>query len=181
MTITSAWDDLAAEMFGPEPDYDTEPTELPDADSVNRAIGRLGRIRSRATADREVAEAQIEQVRQWLEHRLASHDRAEAWHLDQLRSYHRAILASDPKRKTIALPNGTLKARAGQPAIEVTDEAAVVAWAIQNERTALVRVKTELDRKALRESVVKDGEAIPGVTVSPADVGYTVDTSLEDA
>lgn len=189
MTIT-AWDRLEADMLGEPPDYDDEPTEVPDAFEANRALGWLARERRERAALRDVAAAQIEQVEHWLEAAEAKHVRAIEYHLARLANYHAAVLRENPKSKTIDLPNGVLRARAQQPEW-VFDDETFIAWALlhapeavrqpdppapevdKNEAKALLTRKDEKGR-TLKVGITEDGETPPGVTVTPRDPKFEV-------
>ena len=56
-----------------------------------------------------------------------------AWHLTPVKQLHAVIVADDPRRKTIELPNGTMSATVPVKAlIEIVDPEAVQAWALSN-------------------------------------------------
>lgn len=186
--LGDAFDDLEQSMLGDEPDYDQPPPDLGDLDDVARSLRRLARIRRQRDLDVEVARSQIAQVEAWRARRLEVHGNAERWLLDQLRRYHEARLAQDPKSKTIGLPNGTLKARAAQPRWEI-DAETFTAWALESE-PSLLRIKHEPDKpeikRVLGDHVLDDGrvhlddEVVPGVQVVPGDTSFTVVTADEE-
>lgn len=172
----TAWEDYTDAILGDEPDYEEDPDSLPpeDREAVNRSLGRLAHVRREMAVDANIAETQIGQIRTWRDRRLETHRTAERWHEDQLARYHEAVLRVDGRAKTISLPFGRLEARAGQPNVTV-DETFTV-WAA-SERPELVRVKVEPDRTAIRQAVVKEGEALPGVTVTPTDITFRARTN----
>lgn len=194
MTLAAAWTDLEDEMLGEEPDWESEPADLPDLDSANRMLGRLAHMRRAAATDAEVAHAQIAQVEAWAAGRAELHQRQEAWLLATLRNYHQAVLALGGA-KTLDLPNGTLRARAGQPQWDIDDEA-FVPWALALNANELLRVKIEPSKAAIKEAfevgplvsavdgtpfdhhpaVTPDGEVVPGITIAPAETNYSADT-----
>lgn len=194
MTVAEAWTDLEDELLGEEPDYDSEPADLPDTASVNRMLGRLAHVRRRAATDAEVAHAQIDQVQAWATGRAEMHQRQEAWLLATLRRYHEAVLALGGT-KTLDLPNGTLRARAGQPQWEI-DAEAFVPWALALKADELLRVKIDPSKAAIKEAfevgplvsavdgapfdhhpaLTPDGEIVPGITIAPAETNYSADT-----
>jgi phage host-nuclease inhibitor protein Gam len=184
MTITEAWNDLESDLLGEAPDYDQPPSELPDLDAVNRELRRVAKIRRDRVTYEELAEAEMVRLRAALDARREHFARMEQWHLDRLRRYHEAALSIDPKAKTVQLPNGTLKARAGQPRWE-SETDTFVEWARAHGAADLLRVTYAPDKVAVKNrlavsddhAVTADGEIGPGVTVSPADTSFTVDTS----
>ena len=183
MTITDAWNDLESDLLGEAPDYEQEPTELPDLDSVNRELRRVAKIRRDRQTYEELADAEMSRLRAALTARREHFERMEQWHLDRLRRYHQAALAIGGP-KTLTLPNGALKARAGQPKWEIDSET-FVQWARSNGAAELLRVSYSPDKVAVKNrlavaddhAVTGGGEIVPGVTVLPAVDSFTVDTS----
>jgi hypothetical protein len=71
------------------------------------------------------------------------------------------------------LPHGTLKTTAGQSRIEFKDESKFIEWAKVND-PALLRIKTDVDKSALKVLITEEGvlistqgEIIPDVEVVP--------------
>lgn len=182
--MDSLTDDLTAALAGDEPDYDTDPAPPEDADHANRMLRRLARVR-REMADLDaLVAAERERLDAWHDARRAILLNRERWIADGLEMWHRAILAMDPKRKSINLPCGTLKLRARQDEYVFTDEAAFIAWA-EGHQPDLLRTKVEVDRKAVRgalaitdtgAAVTEDGEVVPGVEVTIRPAGFTAAT-----
>lgn len=92
-------------------------------------------------------------------------DRSAGFWEGKLRSYYEAWRRSFPsvKTKTLEFGSGTISARKRPVTVEF-DEAELLAWAEAN-RPELIRVKTSVDKTAVKTAVTKDGESIPGVTV----------------
>jgi phage host-nuclease inhibitor protein Gam len=185
--------DLDRLLSGDDPDFDAQPSAPDDEVHADRWLRKLRRIEERAQRVRDVAQAERELIDEYERAELAKVDHDRAWLTESLRQYHRARLTDDPKAKTIRLPNGTLKARAQQPLWEY-DESQFIAWALDN-RAELVRqiVQERPDKTAVRDQVsdghlaiagvslveADTGEPIPGVTITPRGVGFSV--VLEDA
>lgn len=88
--------------------------------------------------------------------------------------YHRGLLAEDEKKKTVKLIAGTLKARKSPDTVEIADdflEHARIA------RPELVRTSYAVDKKAVKEAVLKDGEILPGCSVVPGSINYSVEVA----
>jgi hypothetical protein len=195
--IGDTWGALADKLYGDEPDYEAEPVELPDADAVNRALGRLERVRREFAEQREVAEAEIARAQEFVAKCRDQFSRAEAYHLGQLQRYHEALLEQDSKRKTIQLPNGRLEARDGSK-VWLIDDAVFIPWALTEGRDDLVRTPERpppaVDRNAVKQALVKrdekgrplaygidpeTSERIPGVTVEDGDTTFKAKTDTE--
>lgn len=196
--IGETWDDLADDLFGPEPDYDSEPVELHDADAVNRTLGRLEKVRREFAEAKEVADAEIERAREWLAKRREQYVREATYLETQLRAYHASIRKADPKRATIKLPNGELSSTAGSMTWKYTDEAAFIGWALNEGRDDLVRTPErpppEIDKPAVKKALVKKDESDkpvaygvvpetnekpPGLVVELGDTTYRARTNTE--
>lgn len=134
-------------------------------DKANWALRKLAKLARWATEDMELAQQEIDRITAWLEERQRQLSREASYFEGLLAEYHRGILATDPKRKTIKLPAGQLTARDAAANVHVEDPEAFVKWCKDNKRPDLLRTKVEVDRAALKQTVLKDGEAIPGVEV----------------
>lgn len=162
-------------------DDDLEDIPVADLDRANYVLGQIRR--QRAIRDEEIALLRRERDRLDLLEQAAKERcaRVEEWYVPQLESFHAAVLREDPKRKTIDLPNGALKARQGQPSWEFTDE--FVEWA-SRAGWPVLRVRTDVDKAAAKQTftvddgkvLAPDGEVVPGVTVEPAVVNFSVTT-----
>jgi hypothetical protein len=174
----------AAMIDDDEPDYDTEPEPIPAGD-LDRANRMLMRAR---TLDRELADAEylaaenIARIDAWRSEQRARHAARRAWVDTALEGFHRAVLAADPKRKTLELPAGKLTARVADR-WTVTDPPALVEWAVIHDRESIVRRRDpEVDRVAMKKALapgtegravdIESGEFVPGVTVEPAVVTF---------
>ena len=123
------------------------------------ALRKLAKVRARQDEVRALAERQRAVVMAAVARHLRPID---DWEADQaerlghdgayfeglLTEWHRKVLAEGPRQKTVRLPHGERVARKAPDRFEVDDEA-FVAWAKQA-APALVRVKEEPDRQALR-------------------------------
>lgn len=190
MTIAEEHHDLVDDLAGPDPDYDTDVPDIPgDVDGVNRALRRLARHQRERDAVTTVHEAEIARIRDRLDARLAIIDKAIAWETEGLQMYHRARLGDDPQAKTLHLPNGTLKAKAQQPAYDYDDDA-ILRWA-KTSHPDLVQTKTvesvpkpelkkllvvpALDEGETAPALDEDGDVVPGVTVTVRGPSFSID------
>jgi len=186
--------DLEEFLSGPEPDYDQEPVAPLGADDADRHLRHLRRLRRQLDAATETANEQRARIDLWLSVQKATIDKAIDYHEACLTAYHRAVIARDPKAKTIRLPNGVLASRSQQPEVTYTDEAAFLAWA-QAHAPHLVRQPEPpapapdkvAARKALALRTFADdttavvfsetGETVPGVSIVERDRTYTAEVA----
>jgi phage host-nuclease inhibitor protein Gam len=159
-----------------------------------RHIGRSQRLLAEAdeTARRQIeavmsrAEELLAPVRERRAAEHAKHEQDIAFMSQLLQTFHRKLLADDPKRKTIKLAFGTLSSRQGQPHYTFSPE--FVEWA-RAAAPDLVRTKYETDANAAKAvlalvenadgelAATFDGELVPGVEVEPAEVSFKVEAS----
>lgn len=112
MSAQPTYDDA---LYDEAVDYTSEPVDLPaeEADALDLANWHLRSIDAlRAQRAELVAnfEAEHRRLEMRLDSLVSTLNRQEEWHARPLRNLHRAILERDPKRKTINLACGTLKA-----------------------------------------------------------------------
>lgn len=158
-------------------------------DLADWALRKIARLRAEKQAKRELAQREIGRIQDWLDRELARLDRDEQFFVNALTDYHRSVLAVNPRAKTISLPHGTVKARVAGASPALVDEAAALAWA-ENARPEVVKVKKSLDWAGLKKLLAVDpdeihcvdpttGEVVPGVTVKPETITFTVTTDTE--
>jgi hypothetical protein len=153
-----------------------------DLDWAGRALRRIARLNQRMAEIEALHEDRLNELAAWFEAEKARDGHARTYLVARLRQFHEARLADDPKAKTIRLPEGDLKARAGQPRWQINDEA-FIAWATDVMDDLLHR-EPRVDRKALKAAfadqvaddgrvVTAAGEIVPGVVVLPPETTYT--------
>lgn len=156
------------------PDPDRETFRIRDKSGAEWALRRYARIQREKAANHRLAEAEIARIRWWLEGEDRRLDADAAYFAGLLTAWHATVLADDPRAKTIKLPAGQLWCRAQPDKIEVRDEAAALAAAKAAGYTALVRVREELDKRALAAHLKDTGELLDGVTVTPQPAKFSV-------
>lgn len=154
------------------------------------ALRKLARIRGYLAENDQIALEEIKKITDWITDANAALGADAAFFEGLLEDWHRRELADDPARKSIKLPNGTLKSRKTPEGIEVTDADALIDWAEANGHPEIRRVKVEVDKVAARkvlgttpEGQVFDpstGEIVPGVEGRPSEVRYSVDTGAKE-
>lgn len=167
------------------------PVDLDQAEQWMAQLRRIRRLRAEYVAAHAAAVARLNAR---LTEVTAPLDGEDAMLSEALEMFHRTLIAVDANRKTVPLPSGTLKSRMGQPTVEVTDEDALLAWAVAN-RPDVVDFppppdpkvkKVDLKKVIKAEATVSDGvpllgadrEPIPGVVVTEAERKF--DLAIED-
>jgi len=146
-------------------------------------LRKIARARARQAEHAALANAEVERIRAWQQEEDAKLGHGIDFFSAMLISYHRQVMAVEPDRKTIRLPAGRLVARKLPAAWTFTDD--FTAWAQATEhRAGLVRVTVEPDKAEVKRRLAivgagvidgDTGEYVPGVTVQPGDVRYSVE------
>ena len=137
------------------------------------AIRKLSKIRKQQAINKAIFDKEVIRVTEWLSKVNANLDGDALYFEAVLTPY--ALQERFNGRKSLVLPHGTVKTTAGRPKIEFESEEGFIEWAKVND-PALLRVKTEIDKKTLNELITDDnkvistqGEIIPSVKVHPAE------------
>ena len=160
---------------------ETAPDSMEAADWQVRKLARLRRLMAENEA---IANAEIQRIKVWLADENAKLERQAGFYEGNLELFHQALLEKDPKRKSIALPAGTLKARKHPDRLDVVDVDEFTAWALE-ERPEFVRIKHEPNKTEMKRLLGVDGERVvdptsgepvPGVVCVAGEISFTVDT-----
>ncbi len=148
---------------------------IDDEDKANWALRKLARLNAQLEAVEEQARRERERIATWVADVSGPLNRQRVFFESLLEGFHREQLSADPNRRTIKLPAGTLKIRKTPASVELDDN--FVEWAQKRERDDLLRVKVEPNKAAIREAVLKDGEAISVVTIVAGELRFSVEVS----
>lgn len=151
-------------------------------DSIEKAAWAMRKYREAAQRkERNVALAQAEHERidTWLESANRKHSDAMDFFAGHLEGFARAERLEG--RKSVSLPDGTVKSRAKKPGLDI-DKDTFTVWA-QETHPDWLRVSYAPDVTAIREGLAiagasavdpDTGEAVPGITVTPESVSYSI-------
>jgi hypothetical protein len=134
---------------------------------------------------KDLAARERDRIDAWEAGHVEARRREIEWLEDSLAQYHRAVLADDRGAKTIELPDGTLKARKQLPEWSFDTEA-FVQWAKHAapdllrtpetvtavDKAAAKKVLTVCEGDGSVDVITRDGEKVPGVTVTYRDVSF---------
>ncbi|MBG9837925.1 MULTISPECIES: host-nuclease inhibitor Gam family protein [Bacillus cereus group] len=159
--------------------------EITDLNSLNWAFRKISALKDKEKGIVQLANVERERIANWEKSELNPiHDSIGffEWHIQR---YHAEQLAADPKQKTISTPYGKSKTRKSSEAPEQKDKAQVLQYAIENELDDCLKteVKWADFKKKLKiveisgEKVIvdEDGQIVPGVTVKPEMISYSVE------
>lgn len=135
-------------------------------DEANGVLRHIAAIEREIAAAEAAAQKEIERVQAWLDGRRQTLAGRKAWLEAALISFHQALLAEDPHRKTVKLPCGELQSRLEGPKWEYDDEALL--RSLLAVRPDLVKHRPVADKAGLKASLqVVWGEDGQGVVVDP--------------
>ena len=142
-----------------------------DDQKADWALRKLAVVRRKQLENKSIHDAEVIRLTEWLSKVNTDLDRDALYFEAVLTPY--ALTERFNGRKSLVLPHGTVKTTAGRPKIEFESEEGFIEWAKIND-PALLRIKTEIDKKTLNELITDDyqvistqGEIIPAVKVSP--------------
>lgn len=145
-----------------------------DDQKANWALRKLAVVRRKQSENKSIHDAEVTRLTEWLSAVNTDLERDALYFEAVLTPY--ALTERFNGRKSLVLPHGTVKTTAGRPKIEFESEDGFIEWAKVND-PALLRIKTEIDKKILNELITDDyqvistqGEIIPAIKVLPAEV-----------
>jgi len=162
--------------------------QIMDDAQASWAMRKLLAFRSKMAENEAAAQAEHHRIDEWLTRVNGRFDSDVEYFEAILTQYARAQRDSE-NRKTIDTPYGVVKSRATQQKFRVEDTESFFSWAHLN-APQLITVKESPNLTALKDfasaentqtlgavAMTTDGEIIPGVTVEPGDVNYTVEVA----
>lgn len=175
-------------------DLDEAPPAPENLEQADWQLRRLGRLRRMMAENEAIASVELARVRQWLAEENAKLARKADFYEDSLGVFHAHLLEADAKRKTIALPAGTLKARKHPDRVDVIDADLFLRWAAA-EKPELIRTKVEPDKTQIKKLLgagpsagdyglalvdPATGEAAPGVVLVEGETSFTAHIEIRE-
>lgn len=143
--------------FETSPEPVREQFVIDDDSKADWAMRKLASIRRKQAENEAIFSRELDRIQEWL---LAVNNALEAdaqWFESNLKPY--ALQQRSEGRKSVVLPHGTVKTTAGRPKVEVINEDELLKWATDSE-PSVIRVKTEIDKKALNALITESGDVI---------------------
>ncbi|TCW58977.1 Gam-like protein [Bacillus thuringiensis] len=159
--------------------------EIHDLESLNWAFRKLTALKAEEKKVTTLANVERDRIANWEKNELNPIHDSIGFFESHVQRYHAEQLAADPKQKTISTPYGKSKTRKSSEAPEKADEAKLLDYAIENELDDCIKTEIkwgELKKKFKIEKiggekviVDEDGQIVPGVTVKPESISYSVE------
>lgn len=163
---------------------DVEQWEIADRSQAAWALSKIRQAHlafDRDTIDTRTAidalRAEADRLAEQVDARAKERDGTIGFFTAKLTGWLRRLRADEPEAKSVKLPGGVVKSRAGRRTVTVDPEklSALAVFAISMSEDAPL-VKIEPRKKAILDYVkANDGELPPGVTVEQGDVTYSVE------
>ena len=143
---------------------------IDNLEAANWAFRKLAAIERKRKEIQELANKEIERIKEWQEREERSLDNSKEYFEGLLTEYFAREREKDPKFK-ISTPYGKVSARKQQPKWHY-DEAKLIEWLKENNKD-LLRVKYEPDKNEIKRVykvvgtnvVTDDGEIVEGITI----------------
>lgn len=152
------------------------------------AMRKLLSLKNKMTENEEIAQTEHARMDEWLI-RVNGRFECDVLYFEALLTQYARNQRQAEGRKTIDTPYGVIKSRATQSKFKVEDAEQFLQWATIN-APQLINIKTSPNLTALKDfasqeetqtlgpvAMTIDGEIIPGVTVDPADINFTVEVA----
>ncbi|WP_342761485.1 host-nuclease inhibitor Gam family protein [Bacillus sp. BR3(2024)] len=159
--------------------------EITDIDGFNWSLRKISALKEKEKEITTLANSERNRITEWEQNELKPIHNSISFFENHIRRYHVEQLAADPKQKTISTPYGKSKTRKSSEALEKADETKLLDYAIENGLDDCI--KTEIKWGELKkkfkikkigdEKVVvdEDGQIVPGVTIKPEMISYSVE------
>ncbi|MED1559297.1 host-nuclease inhibitor Gam family protein [Bacillus paramycoides] len=159
--------------------------EISDLESLNWAFRKLTALKAEEKKVTTLANVERDRITQWEQSELKPIHNSISFFESHIQRYHAKQLAADPKQKTISTPYGKSKTRKSSEAPEQKDKAQVLQYAIENEMDDCLKTEVKwadfkkkvkiVEISGERVIVDEDGQIVPGVTVKPESISYSVE------
>jgi phage host-nuclease inhibitor protein Gam len=157
--------------------------KIDSLESVNWGFRKLRALDEQLKEYEKLAMAEIERIQIWFNQEADKIKNQKAFFEGYITEYATEQRRLNSKFK-ISTPYGKVSFRKQQPRWDYNEEE-VINWAKQNDRTDLVRVKEELDKKQLKwyakqvdnYAVTEDGEVIPGIEIIEQDEAIKIEVA----
>ncbi|MDA1883094.1 host-nuclease inhibitor Gam family protein [Bacillus cereus group sp. BY105LC] len=159
--------------------------EITDINGLNWAFRKLTALKAQEKEVTTLANVERDRITEWEQSELKPIHNSISFFETHIQRYHAEQLAADPKQKTISTPYGKSKTRKSKEAPDKANEELLLDYVIQNDLAEFIKnsVKWADLKKTLKivqigdEKVVVDvdGQIVPGVTVKPESISYSVE------
>lgn len=160
--------------------------EISDLNSLNWSFRKIAALKQQEKEIKQLADVERERINTWEQDSLNPIHNSISFFEGLVQAYHAKQLAEDPKKnKTISTPYGKSKTRRSSESVEKQNEELLLEYVFENDLGEFIKssVKWADLKKSLRiveisgEKVIVDenGQIVPGVSVKPESISYSVE------
>ncbi|WP_459499998.1 host-nuclease inhibitor Gam family protein [Bacillus sp. C1] len=159
--------------------------EITDINGLNWAFRKLTALKAEEKKVTQLANVERDRIDNWEQSELKPIHNSISFFEGHIQRYHMEQLAADPKQKTISTPYGKSKTRKSKETPEQRDKEQLLQYAIENHLDDCLKTEVkwgDLKKKFKIEEISgekvvvdEDGQLVPGVTVKPASITYSVE------
>ena len=160
--------------------------EITDLNSLNWAFRKIAALKQKEKEIKQLADVERHRINTWEKDELNPIHNSISFFEGLIQAYHSQQLELDPKKnKTISTPYGKSKTRKSSESVEKQDEEQLIEYVVENKMDNFIKIALNWGdlKKSLKiteisgEKVVVDenGQLVPGVTVKPESISYSVD------
>lgn len=159
--------------------------EITDINGLNWAFRKISALKAQEKEVTTLANVERDRITEWEQSELKPIHNDISFFETHIRRYHMEQLAADPKKKTISTPYGKSKSRTSKEAPEQQDKEKLLQYAIENELDDCIKTEVKWGDLKKNLSIVEisgekvivdeDGQIVPGVTVKPESISYSVE------
>jgi sulfur carrier protein ThiS len=159
--------------------------EIVDINSLNWAFRKAAALKAKEKEIKQLADAERERIADWERGELSTIKSNIQFFESLVSVFHAKQLAVDPKAKTLTTPYGKSKSRKSSEQPEKANEEMILQYVIENELDEFIKnsVKWAELKKSLKivdisgEKVVvsEDGQIVPGITVKPESITFSME------
>ncbi|WP_242272174.1 host-nuclease inhibitor Gam family protein [Bacillus cereus group sp. BfR-BA-01310] len=159
--------------------------EITDMNGLNWAFRKISALKAQEKEVTTLANVERDRITEWEQKELNPIHNSISFFETHIQRYHAEQLAANPKQKTISTPYGKTKTRKSSEAPEQKDKAQVLQYAIENHLDDCLKTEVkwgDLKKKFKIEEISgekvivdEDGQIVPGVTVKPESISYSVE------
>jgi sulfur carrier protein ThiS len=166
-------------------EYSKEMFKVNDLDSLNWVFRKVSALKAKEKEIQKLANVERDRINRWETNELRPLKNSLEFFEMLVAEYHQKVLEEDPRAKTISTPYGKSKTRKSKETTDKQDEKILLEHVLESEMYDFVKQSLSWGdfKKTLKivdvsgEKVVVDinGQIVPGVTVKPESIKYTIE------
>lgn len=177
--------ELAEMEYMKETDSEATKFEINDMDSLNWVFRKLAAYKSKSEETKLLAEKERLRILSWEQGELSAMKNSVEFFESMIAQYHMKQIALDPKAKTISTPYGKSKTRASKASPENVNKEELLKHILDNDMRKYVKEDVKwadfkkslsiVEKDGVPVAIDENGQAVPGISIKPESVSYSVE------